>query len=106
MRYDDFSDKPLPLLVERIKVSLWNLRVEYFDYVDEYKPRPLYWKSKFLDPDDPSYRKQLSFDERLDELGLAPEHPYFGFSEAELTDILKHKGLEIRGHRFYKRAAN
>jgi DNA phosphorothioation-associated putative methyltransferase len=106
MRYDDFANKPLPLLIERIKVSLWNVRVEYFDYVDEYKPRPLYWKSKFLSSHDPTYRKQLSFDERLDELGLAPEHPFFGFSEAELADILKHKGLEIRGHRFYKRPVN
>ncbi len=106
MRYDDFASKSLPLLIERVKISLWNQRVDYFDYVDEYKPRPLYWKSKFMSTDETSYQKQIGFDKRLDELGLAPEKPYFGFSEAELTDILNHKGLEIRGYRFYKRAAS
>lgn len=105
MKYKGFDGNPLPELVERVKVDLWNQRVHYYDYVDEFKPKPLYWRSYFMDMDDDRFKKQRSFDTKLDELGLAPEVPHFGFSFDQLNEILSAKGLEIRGHRFYKRAA-
>ena len=39
--YDDFEALAEPKLVERIKVDLPRLRVEFFDYVGAYNPQPL-----------------------------------------------------------------
>ena len=39
--YDDFEGSDTPNLVERIKVDLPRLRVDFFDYVGEYAPQPL-----------------------------------------------------------------
>lgn len=39
--YDDFEGGATPRLVERIKVDLPRLRVDFFDYVGEYEPQPL-----------------------------------------------------------------
>ncbi|MDD9963774.1 MAG: DNA phosphorothioation-associated putative methyltransferase [Gammaproteobacteria bacterium] len=39
--YDDFEGERTPKLVERIKVDLPRLRVDFFDYVGEYEPVPL-----------------------------------------------------------------
>ena len=106
MSYEGFDEKPLPALIERIKVDLWNQRVHYYDYVDEFRPRPLYWRSKFMTAEDDSFKKQQSFDLKLDDLGLAPDNPHFGFSFDQVQEILHAKGLEIKGHRFYKKASD
>ncbi|MCY3621211.1 MAG: DNA phosphorothioation-associated putative methyltransferase [Gammaproteobacteria bacterium] len=39
--YDDFEGAATPRLIERIKVDLPRLRVDFFDYVGEYEPQPL-----------------------------------------------------------------
>ena len=39
--YDDFERSDLPRLVERIKVDLPRLRVDFYDYVDDFDPQPL-----------------------------------------------------------------
>ena len=39
--YDDFEGQKTPNLIERIKVDLPRLRVDFFDYVGEYTPQPL-----------------------------------------------------------------
>ena len=39
--YDDFEAEATPRLIERIKVDLPRLRVDFFDYVGEYEPQPL-----------------------------------------------------------------
>ena len=39
--YDDFRGPATPELVERIKVDLPRLRVDFFDYTGEYEPQPL-----------------------------------------------------------------
>ena len=39
--YDDFNGVATPRLIERIKVDLPRLRVDFFDYVGEYEPQPL-----------------------------------------------------------------
>lgn len=39
--YDDFEGVATPKLLERIKVDLPRLRVDFFDYVGEYEPQPL-----------------------------------------------------------------
>ena len=39
--YDDFEGANHPNLVERIKVDLARLRVDFFDYVGRFDPQPL-----------------------------------------------------------------
>ena len=39
--YDDFEGPRMPRLVERIKVDLRRLRVDFFDYVGDYEPQAL-----------------------------------------------------------------
>ena len=47
MRYDDWS-KDEPLLLERIKIKLRELDVDFFDYVGKFEPTPLLNKTCFL----------------------------------------------------------
>ena len=39
--YDDFEGASTPRLIERIKVDLPRLRVDFFDYIGEYEPQTL-----------------------------------------------------------------
>ena len=39
--YDNFRGSQTPNLIERIKVDLSRLQVDFFDYLDEYEPQPL-----------------------------------------------------------------
>ena len=41
LAYDDFDNGTPPKLVERIKVDLPRLRVDFFDYVGRFEPQPL-----------------------------------------------------------------
>lgn len=101
--YDDFYGKALPLLKVRTKVDLRRQRIDDFEYGKGFSAPPLFWKSRLLAEDAPHFAKQQRFDERLDDLGLAPEgDPRFGFSAAVVDEILTAKGLEIRGFRFFR----
>jgi DNA phosphorothioation-associated putative methyltransferase len=55
MRYDDFENKPLPLLMERIKINLREQRIDFYTYGDKFKPKPLYIKSQYIEKDYPHY---------------------------------------------------
>ena len=66
MKYDDFEDKPLPLLMERIKINLREQRIDFYNYGDKFKPQPLYLKSLYIKDDYPNYQDQLFFDKRLE----------------------------------------
>lgn len=46
MRYDDFN-KEIPLLMERVKIKLRQLDVDFFNYGGEYTPPPLNNKNSF-----------------------------------------------------------
>lgn len=47
MRYDDWS-KDTPMLVERVKIKLRELDIDFFDYGDEYESTPLENKVDFV----------------------------------------------------------
>lgn len=64
MGYDDF-DKPIPYLVERVKIKMADQDVDFFDYVNENKRPPLLYKSKLISPEHKTYKKQKSFEKRL-----------------------------------------
>ena len=65
MRYDDFEGKPLPLLMERIKINLREQQIDFYTYGDKFTPQPLYLKSKYIEVGFPCYKAQLAFDEEL-----------------------------------------
>lgn len=102
LRYDDFFGKPLPLLIQRIKVKLREQEIDFFDYGEKFKPQPLYLKSQYLDESMPNYSKQLSFDKKmksfedLDLSGFGPDIDHF-------KEFLAKLNLQIKGFRFYKK---
>ena len=65
MTYDDFEGRPVPDLLERVKVMLWQRKVEFFDYIGEFAPVPLFMKSMYLSEDNEIYQDQVVFDGRL-----------------------------------------
>jgi DNA phosphorothioation-associated putative methyltransferase len=102
MIYEEFDNSPLPKLVERIKVRMRDQDVDFFDYVEPYRPPLLYWKSRYIDESFQDYKKQLSFDKRIAETGIVTPDREFGPMRSELDLQLRELGLEIRGYRFYK----
>ncbi|GLP96997.1 DNA phosphorothioation-associated putative methyltransferase [Paraferrimonas sedimenticola] len=104
MVYEDFESKPIPMLKERIKVKLREQDVDFFDYVDDYSPQPLYQKSRFLDDSFDDYSKQRTFDKKLEKLDVLASNSEYGPDLDELQLRLKQQGMTIKGYRFYKMA--
>jgi DNA phosphorothioation-associated putative methyltransferase len=102
MVYEEFDSSPLPRLTERIKVRMRDQDVDFFDYVEPYRPPLLYWKSRYIDENFQDYKKQLSFDKRIAKTGIVTPDREFGPMRSELDLQLRELGLEIRGYRFYK----
>lgn len=70
MRFDDFIDKALPKMVQRIKLNLRRQDFTVFDYGDAYPPPYLYRKSRFINEEFPHYAEQIAFEESLETLDL------------------------------------
>ena len=66
MGYGDFDDKPLPRMLQRVKLKLRDQDLDVFDFEGEFEPPCLYRKSRFLNEEMPHYAEQLAFDEALD----------------------------------------
>ena len=49
MRYDDWG-KDVPLLLERIKIKLRELDIDFFEYGEKFEPPPLVNKEKYIFP--------------------------------------------------------
>lgn len=70
LNYDDF-DRPLPDLVERVKVDLRRASMQFFSYdAPPYSPQPLMWKSRLLAADDPDRVRSERLEARLLKLGF------------------------------------
>lgn len=97
MKYDDFSNKPLPLLLQRTKIKLRDQDIDFFDYTGEYEPQPLYRKSLFLSKTDPTYDRQYNFE---NELAALPSIDLSGFgpSYSEFISLLKKLDIKINGY--------
>ena len=96
MRYDDFEKKPLPLLMERIKINLREQRIDFYTYGDKFKPQPLYLKSQYIEDGFPKYKDQLSFDDQISSfewLDLSKFGPNIDDFEEGISD----KGILIKG---------
>lgn len=100
--YKDFDNRAIPLLEERIKVKLREQDIDFFDYVGEYKPQPLYNKSMFMDETFEGYQKQAEFDKSLSEVGIDIVGER-GPSSVELEAQLAKLGYIIRGNELVKK---
>lgn len=70
MMYDDFARKPLPRLLERVKINLRTQFVQFFDYNENAQTQLLYNKSRYIDSEFEHYEDQLAFEKALASLDL------------------------------------
>ena len=96
MIYDDFDGKPLPRLIERVKILLRDQSIQFYDYVDNFEPPYLLYKSRFITSDFPNYELQCKFDKNIGDLALYDE---FGFDadRAIFDKRLRELGFEVEG---------
>ena len=63
--FDDFMNDPIPNMIERIKINLWQQSIRFYDYVGPFTPVPLYLKSRFVSENFENFSKQHKFDQDL-----------------------------------------
>lgn len=95
LKYDDFINKPLPELLQRIKIKLREQHIEFFDYGEEYEPQPLYLKSKYIPPDFPNYKKQLDFDDQLLKICSELDFSGYGPTRDDFTSFIESNNIRI-----------
>ncbi len=98
MKFDDFLGKPLPRMLQRIKVKLREQDLDYFEYGDQYPPPFLYFKSRYINEEFPGFPEQQEFDRQLEALGL-PMADGYGPEPAEFVRWLQNQRREIAGLR-------
>jgi DNA phosphorothioation-associated putative methyltransferase len=94
LKYDDFTNKPLPELQQRIKIKLREQQLDFFDYGEEFEPQPLYLKSRYIPPDFKYFKKQKKFDNELVLLDFVNIEG-FGPKKEEFYSTLNQQGLKI-----------
>jgi DNA phosphorothioation-associated putative methyltransferase len=106
LHYDNFWGRPIPCLVERVKIDLRRLRIDFFEYDGvEFKPTPLFLKSRWMNEGDPHFDEQIAFDAALrlfPGLDLSGHGPRLD----ELTNVLEARHLVIKGWRLTRRRAS
>lgn len=100
MGYDDF-DKPVPYLVERVKIKMADQDVDFFDYFNEGKRPPLLNKSYLIPTSHPSFAKQRSLEQRLGKLMGLELSADLHVSRHTFDTILLEKGYKLQGFRLY-----
>lgn len=91
MVFDDFDGKPLPRLIERVKINLMNQRLDFFDYGEDYTPPFLYLKSRYINESCTSYSQQLAFDEALENLPFLDLEGYGPSPEDFVKTLVKYR---------------
>jgi DNA phosphorothioation-associated putative methyltransferase len=99
--YDDFTGKPLPRLLERVKIDLRAQRVQFFDYDANMPTQLLYHKSRYIVPDFDHYDEQRAFDQAIDSLGLDMNE--YGPPADDLQEALQTRRLAIQDFRLVAR---
>lgn len=70
MNFDDFTNKPLPRMIKRVKLNLRNQGLDIFDYGEAYETPYLYRKSRFINEEFPRFSEQVAFEDTLEALNL------------------------------------
>ena len=96
MRFDDFVNKPLPAMTERIKVKLKEQDMDIFRYGGDFPEPLLYEKSRFINEEFPNYAEQIAFEENLAQLALVDVSGY-GPSARVINTALRTARWEIDG---------
>ncbi len=96
MRYDEFEGKPLPQMIERVKIKLREQDIDYFAYGEEYAPPFLYRKSRYINEEFPRYPEQCVFEEMLEGIGLF-DYSGYGPRPGEFLDTLVKNRLAVDG---------
>jgi DNA phosphorothioation-associated putative methyltransferase len=94
MIFDDFEQQALPRMVERIKIRLFDQRIEFYEYGDEFTPPYLYLKSRFINKDYPNYKQQLTFDTALQNIENL-DFSGHGMSADTFDGAINKLGLEV-----------
>ena len=99
--FDDFMNDPIPNMIERIKINLWQQSIRFYDYVGPFIPVPLYLKSRFISENFENFSEQQKFDVDLTQTCL------FDFerknpSKELLTHKLNAAGYLIDGSQIIK----
>ncbi len=98
MGYDDFEGRPVPDLLERVKVKMWEREVEFFDYIGHFVPTPLFMKSLFIDESFECFEEQSVFDKALMRTQLF-DFARDNVSKAEFYEALERTGYRIEGYK-------
>lgn len=96
MKFDDFFGKPLPRMIQRVKLDLRKQDLSIFDYDGNYEPPYLYRKSRFINEELPNFAEQVIFEEALDDVGLMKFLGY-GPSASEFNRLLEERRYAIDG---------
>ena len=91
MEFDNFDGKPLPRMIERVKINLMNQRLDFFDYGETYIPPFLYLKSRYINESCQNYSQQLAFDEELEKLRFLDLDGYGQSPESFVKALAKHR---------------
>jgi DNA phosphorothioation-associated putative methyltransferase len=93
MRYDDFVNKPLPQLLERIKIKMREQQIDFFDYTAQPGVQLLYLKTRYIPEDFPFYSEQKAFDDKLEKLDSF-DFSRFGPPAKILLEVLERVGFK------------
>ena len=96
MKFDDFVGKPLPRMLERVKVKLRDQDLDFFEYGGQYPPPFLYFKSRYINEEFPGFPEQQEFDRQLEAMKL-PMVDEFGPEPGEFVRWLQNQRRDIAG---------
>lgn len=103
LSYPDFDSDPHPALAKAVLVDLDTGTVKRMDYSKRDNKLILHRKEQFISKDDPRYEQFKALSDAEEKAGLLGSNK-IGYSNY-WEELLKSKGLSIRGHKLEGRAA-
>jgi DNA phosphorothioation-associated putative methyltransferase len=103
LKYDNFENKPLPELQERVKINLRKQHIDFFDYQSPTYQQLLYFKENYVSKEYPSRSKWEKFSEKLRKIGFK-DNIVIGPTKQEFYEFINKKGLTINLNKKRKRA--
>ncbi|HVZ16274.1 MAG TPA: DNA phosphorothioation-associated putative methyltransferase, partial [Terriglobales bacterium] len=101
MAFDDFLNRPLPRMIQRVKVDMRGQDLQVFDYEGDFEPPFLYWKSRYINEETDNYPEQLAFDKQLAALNVIGDGSY-GAGPKEFAASLQARRWEINGFKLIR----
>jgi DNA phosphorothioation-associated putative methyltransferase len=103
-KFDDFLGKPVPRMLQRVKINLRKQTFDVFEYGDLYETSYLYRKSRFINEEFSNYAEQLRFEEELNKLNIFDFGGY-GPQSSEFDSLLSAMRYEIDGFQLVRSRA-